>query len=360
MAHRSPAGNIPAFSNDLDKHCCTHANFFDLDFLLLFEKHFGYRDISLSAYTSDYKFCGGVAINDAKPLQDYYKKNKVYEFDEYAAMISRQCRDTDSIRPLIVNSLESLPAENKITGRYHDFLRKFGFRWTATMVFGSYRFSIHKKDSEKFSPEEIDFLNQIHTLLLSRTALYEQLTERQTALEYYCGLLDDQKAGCVLMNESLGILSCNDTARRYLSELSGQNNMENALKALLLRLNLSPALLKEKESISLLEDGKLFTVKKHMEKQQFDFFTEKYTLSILPAGENSAVKDFSRELFREKYGITEKEQQVIDRLLAGDTYAKAADRLLISINTLRTHVKNIYSKTDVSSQRELAALYKLR
>ena len=66
----------------------------------------------------------------------------------------------------------------------------------------------------------------------------------------------------------------------------------------------------------------------------------------------------SRELFRKKYSISPKEQAIIDLLASGMTYAQAAEHLFISINTVRSHVKSIYSKAGVKNLRSLLSLYK--
>jgi DNA-binding CsgD family transcriptional regulator len=57
--------------------------------------------------------------------------------------------------------------------------------------------------------------------------------------------------------------------------------------------------------------------------------------------------------FIEKYGITERETEVILLLLKGLSYNKIAGELVISISTVRTHVTNIYKKTSVNSRYEL-------
>ncbi|MDD2906085.1 MAG: helix-turn-helix transcriptional regulator [Sulfurimonas sp.] len=51
--------------------------------------------------------------------------------------------------------------------------------------------------------------------------------------------------------------------------------------------------------------------------------------------------------------LTEKERQIVQRVLHGKTHQDVADELNISINTLKTHMKNIFSKYGVSSKMEL-------
>ena len=55
--------------------------------------------------------------------------------------------------------------------------------------------------------------------------------------------------------------------------------------------------------------------------------------------------------------LTERERQVLDQLANGYRYKEIADRLQLSIDTVRTHVRNLYDKLHVSSRTD--ALNKL-
>lgn len=52
------------------------------------------------------------------------------------------------------------------------------------------------------------------------------------------------------------------------------------------------------------------------------------------------------------YDLTERERQIIDQLAAGLMYKQVADHLNISIDTVRTHIRNIYEKLQVQSRTE--------
>jgi len=51
--------------------------------------------------------------------------------------------------------------------------------------------------------------------------------------------------------------------------------------------------------------------------------------------------------------LTHQEKRIVKKVLNGHTYTYIADQLSISINTLKTHMKNIFRKYDVNSKIEL-------
>ena len=55
-------------------------------------------------------------------------------------------------------------------------------------------------------------------------------------------------------------------------------------------------------------------------------------------------------------GLTPRERQVLDHLVAGRTYHEIAEALVISEKTVSVHVSNLLHKTGTASRRELAAL----
>ncbi|GAQ24277.1 LuxR C-terminal-related transcriptional regulator [Tepidanaerobacter syntrophicus] len=55
-------------------------------------------------------------------------------------------------------------------------------------------------------------------------------------------------------------------------------------------------------------------------------------------------------------GLTEREEEIVELLLAGKTYKTIGSELYISENTVKTHVKKIYSKLNIRNRTELINL----
>jgi DNA-binding NarL/FixJ family response regulator len=67
-----------------------------------------------------------------------------------------------------------------------------------------------------------------------------------------------------------------------------------------------------------------------------------------------------RETQLDDFNLTPKEKEILQLLILGNSYKEIASALHISIETLNSHIKNIYRKMDVHSRSELAARYGAR
>jgi|GEM_PF-3135339 len=69
-------------------------------------------------------------------------------------------------------------------------------------------------------------------------------------------------------------------------------------------------------------------------------------------------KDNSINIFSNIYSITNRESEIIEFLLEGYSYKKISEKLFISFDTVKTHIKNIYRKSNVKNKMELSKLIK--
>lgn len=59
----------------------------------------------------------------------------------------------------------------------------------------------------------------------------------------------------------------------------------------------------------------------------------------------------------EEFNLTSREREILNLLIKGYSYKEIAAALFISVETLNSHIKNIYRKLDVHSRSKLAAKY---
>jgi len=56
--------------------------------------------------------------------------------------------------------------------------------------------------------------------------------------------------------------------------------------------------------------------------------------------------------------LTEREHEVVQGILDGFTYLQIAEKYFITIDTVRSHIKNIYKKLSINSKAQLFKLYR--
>lgn len=81
------------------------------------------------------------------------------------------------------------------------------------------------------------------------------------------------------------------------------------------------------------------------------YWVIKYLKEFIPEKQQN-IKELSRE-FYSKYKITNREQEVIELLIKGCSYKEISEQLVVSLSTVKTHIRNIYKKTDVKNKIEL-------
>lgn len=73
-------------------------------------------------------------------------------------------------------------------------------------------------------------------------------------------------------------------------------------------------------------------------KKMLGFFSNKNVILVTPASHD--------------YQLSEREKELLKYMVEGDDYKKIADKIFISYETVRTHVKHIYKKLHVASRSE--------
>ncbi len=57
-------------------------------------------------------------------------------------------------------------------------------------------------------------------------------------------------------------------------------------------------------------------------------------------------------------GLSQREKEIFEALLQGLPYKEIADKHFISVNTVKTHAKKIYSKLSIKNRIELLAAFR--
>jgi DNA-binding CsgD family transcriptional regulator len=87
----------------------------------------------------------------------------------------------------------------------------------------------------------------------------------------------------------------------------------------------------------------------------YGIFLIAYFLRFPVAVPAPLATDAIPEAFLSRYGITDREREIILKVVQGKSNADIASELFISLATVKTHLHNIYRKIDVDSRFDLLA-----
>lgn len=90
-------------------------------------------------------------------------------------------------------------------------------------------------------------------------------------------------------------------------------------------------------------------------------FFIKYTVVVLSSTEKNLLGPLhprsALEGFSAAYGLTEREQEILKLVLDGKSQQEICDQLVIALGTVKTHIHNVYHKTEVTKRNQLVTKY---
>jgi DNA-binding CsgD family transcriptional regulator len=252
-------------------------------------------------------------------------------------------------------------------GRRHDFLGGLTAVIKGKKAAGS-ALSLTRRRTAEFGNEEIVLMRALLPHLQRALQVHNRLTEAQTRESVVVSLLDRITTGAILADGAGRVLLANQRAREILRERDGLTCDRGVLRAA--RARESTELLKliggaAQTSVgTALSPGGIVVLGRPSGKRAFQV-----TVSPMPLLDEAGVAnrplavmfivDPERafephvELIRRVYGLSRAEGEVARLLVDGRTLQEIADLLCVSINTVRFHVKQLFSKTDTTRQSEL-------
>ena len=370
--HKLTYNDLINFAIALDTHILNTEAFFDDNFLNLLEEHLGYSSSSFVCYESNsiYKTSQGHNL----PMGETYEQNFLTE-DPLAKYISTNFNEIYSRDINITKSSEVFSDYH--SSRYHMFLNKYmDLGYVAVIPFNNLRLSVYKTESEgDFTPDEIRMLHILEKIIISKYILFSKIIQPSyghTLEELKNKYFDTLSTGVIILNDQYIELNCNSVGRKYMNSLSPALSISSYFSNLIPLLNLSP-LNKTPiytERLVKLDDYiiniRLYpTSEKQDSTSQYVYFITIELNTLTDESEifteNNRHEPLSPEQlnqeFARKYHLSPRETEVVEALSQGQKYQDIANTLFISINTVRTHVKNIYQKLEIDNQRTLLFIY---
>ncbi len=83
---------------------------------------------------------------------------------------------------------------------------------------------------------------------------------------------------------------------------------------------------------------------------QMELELRNYLLQIHDRAEDQGASENSLNRLKSEFGLTQREAEILENISQGHTNAELAEKLFVSENTIKYHIKNIYIKLDVKNR----------
>ena len=336
-------------SRRLIQHCESSYTFFDKNLLKIILETLDYPGATISKYLGG-NFCGIISYSgrdnfDTDEYYEYYNDFRIN--DPFAKALTKYSNINNVSIPVLLSSQILSSTDLKI---YNNHLKRYGLGWSAGIHFGMYRLVLNKNiDDNDFSKDEIEFLKFIGELLYTKSIDFSRCIGQRA---YFNSL----QIGKIICSDNGEIIDLNDYSLHFLQTSYGLNKTSDLPKLII-------SLFEEKKDPStppfspcqFTANGHKFTISNSIIQDGFGHITKTYYVLIERTQMFNSIS--TSITFKEKYSLSSRETDVLVHLSNGLSLNEISNSLHISLGTVRTHLKNIFNKTETNSQRLLIKKY---
>jgi DNA-binding CsgD family transcriptional regulator len=313
----------------------------------------------------------GVGMVDSQFLAEYEKH---VWFDPFVITAGQ----TLVLRPGMVAVGESLVATNvlKRTEFYNDFARHYGYSGGIVGIIsgdarGAQSINICRRPAQRMGEAEVRLVRTLIPHVARALVIHEQLVESDTRTRAFDQLLERLTTGALLVEQSGRVVFANGSARSMLAESDGLSVDRGVLRAARARdtnilMNMIGGAAETTVGRSALSGGVLLLGRPSGRRAlqlivsplsaRTDAFPEKRLGAIVFINDPERVPEADTTVLRRAHGLSRAEAEVARLLLQDRTVQEIGEALSISTNTVRFHLKQLFSKSGTRRQSELVRL----
>lgn len=319
--------------------------------------HFWNYKSSVTIFEED-KFIG---IYDNVNLKKIYSNEYIdkdvkneYIFD-HKNLFSFSGRDDASSKILYLEDIISF-VDYEQTEFYNNFFKQRNIFYEAIILLDSSlsALSLYKsKEDENFTEEERLLISFVGRIVRQGYQIYKKIGKMNQDIKLLKDTRNIFPLGNILINEKKEIVDYNTTAVEFCKAITGEVNTERVISIFISDLeDTTNFTISAEQKISYYILGYKIEINILINKNIYENFEKNYLIII---SKQAVKKDASA--FINKYGITNREKEIIDCASKGLKTQEIAEELCISIYTVKVHIKNIFSKLGVNNQKAMIAKY---
>lgn len=336
------------FIKNVNAHAQSSDDFFDAHLIDILAQCLGRSDIAITTYQNS-QYVQSITAPHIRPMASFYDNNCFYKKDSVAQYITRNIQmlaSSGACIPVRGSDILGRTADNGKT--YQDLLGQGSFGYVAVMPINfRYRIAVYKgKDEQDFADEELELFSMLMDVIRTAYSSYAYKRFSENSFSMVGQLLDRHQIGYIIWNDSSEMIRLNSSAACYLSDMTCGTH-----------ISLAPAIL-----LSAL-DNKSTCVCKGYRLNLYERITERtygnhvrsFCVIIMKTNKGRYSGDAIQNLSFDS--LSSRELEILELFAKGESYAQISGSLFISESTVKTHLKNIYRKLGIDSQRKLIYEY---
>lgn len=214
------------------------------------------------------------------------------------------------------------------------------------------------KNKEKFTPKELELLSQIGKVFYESLNLYRKYTSQADKIFLTSRLFGLTSFGFLILNKNKSVVNYNETFINYASCLSIKLNLNEIVYDLINLVESTNQITIDKLKMnSIIKINDFLITVFPPQINQNEYIETFYCFTIRKIEEGRQENDINNLLI-EEYTLTKRESEIISLLVDGASNLQISETLYISVSTVKSHVRNIFNKLNVSTRSE--AIRKIR
>lgn len=322
-------------------------------------ENFGYHHLTFFLVDDTVRSYDPSVINMSSTLMNDYKQY-YFQTDVFQSSLFRMIYKSNTLyKPTVMSIKHIMNYESfENTEFYNDLLKKYNLHRELALPLQKDNHLLgcigilKEKGEGNFTARDIyigDILNKHISASFSHHLITKKLNNDNQIL--HATFLKLQ-IGVIILDSNFQPITMNEAAEDYCNELTNElsilNTVNNVVSAILSEMAMKPTPI----------SPQLQVICGHLDIKIFPFIapeangnlTTYYTMYLtnMDTSFNTLLKHFTTQ-----HGLTDREIEILNLIIAGMNNSEIGDYLYISINTVKTHILNIFKKCQVSGRVEL-------
>lgn len=205
---------------------------------------------------------------------------------------------------------------------------------------------LRKKGERTFGVEDIKRFEAISNIILQKLTSHMMKEEREQEQTLFRKKMEHSNDGYILLNDKKQVVYQNESAYNMVEDILMKNDMKSFLEQLLNQAKIHD------QSQLIVSASMNYYVVSIVKNSQYNKDEPYYLIHLQQ--KNVPSSDLQK---MNNTPLTNRESEVCGLILNGYTNDEIAEKLIISINTVKRHIQNIFRKLDVKSRSQLFSKY---